>query len=1014
MARPFRNRKKKMSLYLCPTPQLDRRKGTINITTLAFKTEHNANDSSPEFVKSLCEQGRLKEALHVLHALDRRVEACTYVCLLQACIKKKALSEGKLVHNHMNESEFVPEICLNNTLLSMYAKCGSIVDARRVFDQMPKRDVCSWTVMISAYCRLRPVEEALVLFRQMQRTGIRPNQFTFASVLSACADMAARKQGMEIHEEIIRSGNLSDVFVESALVDMYAKCGNIEKARHVFDKMHLRGVVSWTAMIGGYVQNGQGVEALQLFVQMQLTGVKPNSKTFASVLTACANLSALEQGKEIHREIVRVGFQCDVFVGNALVDMYAKCGCIEKAHKLFDKMPIRDVFSWTVVISSFSRHGLAMEALTLFHQMQRTGIQPDQFTFASVLPACANLAALEQGMEIHEAIIRSGFEFDVFVGNALVDMYAKCRSIEKARHLFDKMHRRDVISWNTMIAGYAQNGYVDEALQLFQKVPKPDLVTWNTMIAGYAQNGHLDEALQLFQKMPKPDVVSWTAMLAAYAQNGQGVEALKLFCQMQLIGIKPGLKTFASVLPACANLAALEQGKEIHEQIIRSGFQSDVFVGNALVDMYAKCGSIENARKLFDRMPQQDVVSWNAMIAAYTRHGPCQEALTLYHQMQQTGIHPNHFTFTGVLQACANLVALEQGTDIHEEILKSGYQYDVFVGNALVDMYAKCGSIECARNFFDNMLQRDEVSWNTIIAGYAMHGCGKEALKLFEQMQHSGMNPTHVTFICVLTACCHAGLVDEGRQYFNCMSQYYHITPALEHYSCMVNLLGRAGCLDEAQDLIKKMPINPDATLWRCLLGACRIYNNVELGECVAKHLFELDPNNATPYVVLSHIYAAAGRWDDTQKLRRMMKDRKVKKTPGCSWIEVNKQVHAFLVGDRSHPQTHKIYAKLENLSTQMKAVGYVPDMRFVLNDVELEQKEQIICHHSEKLAIAFGLINTSPRTTIRVIKNLRVCGDCHSATKFISKIVAREIIVRDTNRYHHFKDGCCSCGDYW
>eukprot|EP01018_Ginkgo_biloba_P012858 Gb_31162 [translate_table: standard] len=656
-------------------------------------------------------------------------------------------------------------------------------------------------------------------------------------------------------------------------------------------------------------KQGRLIEALHMFYVMdEPVGVS----TYVCLLRVCMKNKALSEGKLIHGHIHEKGISPNRFLGNTLVNMYAKCGSLVDARSVFNNMCNRDVFSWTVMIAAYSRHGLAEEALALFHQMQRRDFQPNRFTFASVLPACANLASLEQGMKIHEEIITSAFQSDVFVESALVDMYAKCGSIEKARDLFDKMSQRDTVSWNTIIAGYTQNGHVDEALKLFEEMPERDIVSWTLIIAGYTQNGSVDEALKLFKKMPKRDVVSWTAMIAGCVQNGQWVEALKLFRKMRRTGMKPDPNAFASVLPACAELAALEQGMEIHEDIIKSGF------------------------------------------------------------------------------------------------------HNVFVENALIDMYAKCGSIEAARNLFDNMQERDVVSWTAMIAGYGIHGYGTDALKLFGQMQHSGMKPNNVTLVSVLCACCHAGLVVEGLQYFDSMSQLYQITPEMEHYVCIVDLLGRAGHLDETQDFINKMPVKPDASIWRCLLAACRIHSNIELGESVAERLFELEPKNAAPYVLLSNIYAAAGRWYDSENVRRLMKGRRVKKIPGCSWIEVNKQVHTFLVGDRSHAQTQKIYAELEKLSRQMKAAGYMPDTRFVLYDVEEEQKEQFLCHHSEKLAIAFGLLNIPPGTTVRVIKNLRVCSDCHSATKFISKIVAREIIVRDANRYHHFKDGLCSCGDYW
>eukprot|EP01018_Ginkgo_biloba_P008647 Gb_28765 [translate_table: standard] len=691
-------------------------------------------------------------------------------------------------------------------------------------------------------------------------------------------------------------------------------------------------------------KQGRLKDALCVLDFMNQRGIPPDSYTYASLLQGCLNIKALPEGKLVHAHIILTGFGPDISVGNQLVTMYSKFGRLVDGHRILDEMPRSNPVSWTAMIVAYVKNGLAEEALRLYIQMQSTHIQPDHFTFATVLPACGKLAALQQGRKIHENIIKRGFHTDVFVASALVDMYIKCSRIEDARTMFDKMPERNVVSWTAMIAGYVQNGLVNEALKLFKIMPERNVVSWTAMVAGYAQNGHLDKALELFEQMPERNVVSWNAMVAGYAQNGHVDEALKLF----------------------------------------------------------------------QRIPEQNVISWNAMIAGYEQNGYFDEALKLFQHMRLTGVKPDLDTFSSVLPACAHLATLQHGKEIHEDIIRSGFQSDAFVGSALVDMYAKCGSIEEARKMFDKMARRDVVSWTAIIVGYAMHGCGKEALQLFEQMQCTRTKPNRVTFIGVLSACCHAGLVDDGWQYFSCMSQDYHITPEAEHYCCMVDLLGRAGCLYEAQKFIRKMPIKPDARVWSSLLGACRIHNNIELGVNVAERLIELDPKNSTHYVLLSNIYAAAGRWDDMEKVRKMMKERGVKKIPGCSWIEVNNKMYPFLVGDRSHPQTQEIYAKLERLSGKMKEAGYVPDKNFVLHNVEEEQKEHILSYHSEKLAIAFGLINTPPGTSIRIVKNLRVCGDCHSATKLISKIVAREIVMRDTNRFHHFKDGYCSCGDYW
>eukprot|EP01018_Ginkgo_biloba_P009821 Gb_15508 [translate_table: standard] len=690
--------------------------------------------------------------------------------------------------------------------------------------------------------------------------------------------------------------------------------------------------------------HGRLKEALVVLHFMDNRDVLQDDSAYASLLQGCGKLNALLEGKLVHAHIIQTGFSPNTSLGNKLLSMYAKCGSLVDARQAFEEMPQRNVVSWTAMIATYARHGRAQEALTLFYEMQRAGIQPDEFAFASVLPACANMAALEHGKKLHEDIIRSGFQSNVFVASALVDTYAKCGSIDDARIVFDKMPERNMVSWTAIIGGYAQNGHVHEALELFEEMPRRDAVSWNVMIAGYAQNGHVHEALKLFEKMPERNLVSWNAIIAGCAQHGYVDEALKLFHQM----------------------------------------------------------------------PKQDVVSWTAMIAGYAQNGHFDEALKLFRQMQLKVVKPNSVTFAAVLPACANLAVLQQGKEVHAYIIRNEIQSYVSVGNALVDMYAKCGSIVYARKMFDKIPERNVVSWTAMIAGYAMHGYGVEALQLFEKMEHSGVKPDGVTFIGVLSACCHAGLVDDGWQYFKRMNRDYHITPAAKHYCCMVDLLGRAGHLDEAQAFINKMPVKPNSAVWGSLLAACRTHTNIELGEYVAERLFQLEPENTAHYVLLSNIYAAAGRWDDKEKVRKIMKDRKLKMRPGLSWIEVDNKVHTFLVGDRSHPQTEKIYAQLDRLSQQMKAAGYVPVTNFVLRDVEEEEKEHILCHHSEKLAIAFGLINTSPGTPIRIIKNLRVCGDCHSATKFIAKIAAREIVVRDASRFHHFKDGQCSCGDYW
>lgn len=530
----------------------------------------------------------------------------------------------------------------------------------------------------------------------------------------------------------------------------------------------------------------------------------------------------------------------------------------------------------------------------------------------------------------------------------------------------------------------------------------------------YAKCARVVESREVFDKLDKVDVVSWNAMMAAYTLNGHDEDAVNIFCQMQRTGMKPDHFTFTIVLGACPNPEALEQGRQVHGLIAKVGLLSEIPLGNALVTMYSRCGVMEDAHKVLSKMFRRNTVSWTAMIAGCAQNGYAEDAVKLFCQMQWESFKANEFTFASVLMAYASLANLHQGRQIHAHIMKTGYESEVSVANALVDMYSKCGSIRDSQQVFNKMSKRDVVSWTVIVVACAQHGHGKEALELFRQMEHTGIKPDDVTFLGVLSACSHVGLVEEGRHLFYLMIQNYGIKPRMEHYACMVDLLGRSGQLYMAEDFITKMGIESDASIWETLLAACRTHGNMELGKRVAERLLQLEPHRDAAYVLLSNIYAAAGMWDAKAKVRKMSANRGLKKEPGCSWIQVKSKVHEFIVADRSHPQREEIYEKLEELTGQMKDAGYVPDTSFVLHDVDQEQKEIKLSHHSEKLAIAFGLISTPIEETIQVFKNLRICGDCHNAIKYISKIVGREIIVRDVKRFHHFKYGSCSCGDYW
>ncbi|KAG0631017.1 hypothetical protein M758_1G221100 [Ceratodon purpureus] len=699
-------------------------------------------------------------------------------------------------------------------------------------------------------------------------------------------------------------------------------------------------------------KEGRLKEALGMLRLMIQQGTRVYSDVFRGLLQECARLRALEEGRQVHAAILKCGIQPNRYLENTLLSMYAKCGSLADAKQVFDGIRDRNIISWTAMIEAFVAEGQNLEAYNCFEMMKQAGLKPDKVTFVSLLNAITNPKLLPKGQKVHAEIVEAGLELEPRVGTSLVGMYSKCGDVPKAREIFDRLPGKNVVTWTLLIAGYAQQGQIVVAYELLEK--------------------------------------------------------------MQREGVQPNKITYASILQGCTSPAALEQGKKVHEYIIQSGYDKNLWVVNALITMYCKCGKLEEARKLFDGLPYQDVVSWTAMVTGYAQQGFHDEAIDLFQKMQQQGIKPDKMTFTSVLTACSSPALLEQGKKFHQQLVRTGYHLDVYLQSALVSMYAKCGSMEDAQQVFDQMSERNVVAWTAMITGCAQHGRCREALEYFEQMKKEGIKPDKVTFTSVLSACTHVGLVEEGRKHFRSMFVDYGISPMGEHYSCFVDLLGRAGRLEEAENVILSMPFKPGASVWGALLSACRVHSDVERGERAAENVLKLDPADAGAYVALSNIYAAAGRYEDAEKVRQVMDNRAVVKEPGQSWIEVNGKVHVFHVEDKSHPQTEEIYTELDRITEQIKKVGYVPDTSFVLHDMDELQKERLLCSHSERLAISYGLISTPPGTPIRIVKNLRVCGDCHNATKLISKVVGREIVARDAHRFHHFVDGVCSCGDYW
>ncbi|PSR87999.1 Pentatricopeptide repeat-containing protein [Actinidia chinensis var. chinensis] len=590
--------------------------------------------------------------------------------------------------------------------------------------------------------------------------------------------------------------------------------------------------------------------------------------------------------------------------------------------------------------------------------------------YSALIQLCLNQRSLKEGKRVHDNMKNSGYVPGFFISNRLLDLYCKCESLVDAQKVFDEMRERDLCSWNVMISGYAKVGQLYEARNMFDKMPERDNFSWTAMISGYVRHDKPKDALELYRAM----------------QRHENLQCSKF--------------TVSSALAASAAVGSLHLGKEIHGHVMRTGLDSDAVVWSSLCDMYAKCGSIDEARHIFDKTLDRDVVSWTAMIHRYFEDGRREEGFALFSDLLKSGIRPNEFTFAGVLHACADQTVEDLGKQVHGYMTRIGFDPFSFAASTLVHMYSKCGNIDNARKFFNGLPRPDLVSWTSLINGYAQNGQPYEALQLFELLLKSGMKPDHITFVGVISACTHAGLIDKGLEYFHSIKGKHGLEQTADHYACVVDLLSRSGRFKEAEDVINQMPMKPDKFVWASLLGGCRIHGNVTLAERAAEALFGIEPENAATYVTLANIYATAGKWGEVAKIRKNMDDREVVKEPGLSWTEIKRKVHVFLVGDSSHPMSKEIHEFLGELSKRMKEEGYIPHTDYVLHDVEEEQKEQNLSYHSEKLAVAFAIVATPPGTPIKVFKNLRTCGDCHTAIKFMSKIVERKIIASDNVQY--------------
>ncbi|XVF63066.1 hypothetical protein PTKIN_Ptkin09bG0059000 [Pterospermum kingtungense] len=819
-------------------------------------------------------------------------------------------------------------------------------------------------------------------------TQPKTNDSSQTASLKYCKNVTELKK---LHCQFTKQGLIHQVSTITKLISTCTEMGSLDGllyAKDIFnqfrqDNQNDGTLFMYNSLIRGYSSIGLGNEAICLYLEMLSLGISPDKYTFPFLLSACTKISASAEGFQVHGSVIKMGFQTDVFILNSLIHFYAECGEIVLVRKMFDKMTERNVVSWTTLICGYARWGFGKEAVDLFFQMVDEGTRPNSVTMVCVISACAKLKDLELGERVCGYIGELGVKVNTLMVNALVDMYMKCGAFDTAKQLFDECGEKNLVLCNTIMSNYVREGMPREAL------------------------GILDEML------------------------GQR--------------LMPDRVTVLSTISACAQLGSILWGKCCHGYVLRNGLERWDSISNALIDMYMKCGKQEMACSVFDHMENKTVVTWNSLIAGYVRNGDVgsawevfhnmpesdliswntiisalvqesmfKEAVELFRVMQNEGIKSDRVTMVSIASACGYLGALDVAKWIHAYIKKNKVPCDIRLNTALVDMFARCGDPLSAMEIFNNMKKRDVSAWTAAIGAMAMEGNGERAIALFNKMLRQGVKPDGVVFVGLLTACSHGGLVEQGRNLFRSMKSVHGISPQIVHYGCVVDILGRAGLLEEALDLIKNMPTKPNDVIWGSFLAACRIHRNVDMAGYAVERIEELASDKTGIQVLLSNIYASSGKWTDVAKVRLQLKEKGARKVPGSSSVEINGEIHEFTCGDESHPEMIHITPMLDEMHCRVRAAGHAPDLSNALVNVDEQEKEYLLGRHSEKLAMAFGLISTNKGMPIRVVKNLRICSDCHSFAKLVSKIYDREIIVRDNNRFHFFQRGVCSCNDYW
>lgn len=880
-------------------------------------------------IRCLCHHGLYEDLLRIY--LSCRVSGCpsddfTFPSVIKACAALGASGIGKKVHCIVFRRGYENSIVIQTALVDFYAKCGCMRTAHELIDRISQPDLVSLNALIAGYSLNGLDWDAFEVFRKIYVMDLKPNSSTLASIIPVCTRLECFEIGKSLHGFGVKSGYFLNDFLVPAFVSMYAGDFDLFSARNMFDSVEQKNVAVWNAIISAYTQMQNPTEAFQLFRDLLQGGVQPNLITFISIIPSCEKYNSKSLGESLHASAITHGTASQPPVLTALLSMYSKLRDVDSAKRIFSQMPNRNRLSWNSMVSGYVYNGLWDLSLDVFCEMQLAGVDPDAVSVISIISACSKLGAVFLGKSVHAFSLRKGFESNLNVSNALLAFYSGSFQLFSCFNLFCKMPIRSVVSWNTLIYCCAHNTEMEMAFSLLKQMQKEgielDLVTLisilpglseskylgegmavhcyavksnfaldvslvNALVSMYCNCGDLDAGRLLFDVMPEKSVVSWNALLTGFRLHSLQNGVMVLFGEMAEHNQRPNYVSLLNLLPACYTQL---QGKSVHAFAVRTGIFQETCLLTSLLLMYARFENINSCLLLFQMGKKEDISMWNAMMSVYTQTNNAKMVIAFFYDLLRMGLKPDNFTVLSLISACVQLNSINLANSTMAFLICKGFDKDVTISNALIDLYARCGNISTARRLFDELNGRDAVSWTVMINGYGLHGYGKYALDLFLQMEISGIKPDDITYSTILSACSHSGLAEQGRMVFNSMADH-GISPGIVHYACMVDLLGRTGHLNEAYDMVMGLPCKPSTSLLESLLGACRIHGDVELGEKISRKLSVLDPENSRAYVMLYNIYAAAGRWTDAERVRSEMEGKQLRKTPGFSLL-VRDELH--------------------------------------------------------------------------------------------------------------------------